>query len=429
VSASTAALLDVAMPRLSDSMEEATVLRWLKRPGDAITKGEPLVEVETDKATVVYEAETEGVLEEIVVAEGESAALGDPIARIRTDGAAGTASPPRPEERPLVSQSHEVTLPAAKAGRARATPVARRLAGQLGVGLGALDGSGPNGRIVAADVRAAAGAVGAPPGEPPGSPGPPPLVRWRGQAAAPPGEEALVTQSHELGRGPATEVPHTPTQRTIAQRMAESRASIPEFTLEAEIRMDAAAALRDELQAEGREPLPSFNDLVVRATALALRDFPALNASFAPGQTIRHGRINIGIAVDVEDALLVPTIRDADQRSVFELAAESRRLAERARVRSLAPEDVADGTFTVSNLGMFGVRRFHAVINPPQVAILTVGEVALRPAAEPSGELVAKRTMEVALSCDHRVVYGAEAARFLQRLGHLLEHPVLLMLP
>jgi pyruvate dehydrogenase E2 component (dihydrolipoamide acetyltransferase) len=398
-------LFDVGMPRLSDSMEEATVLRWLKQPGDTVAKGEPLVEVETDKATIVYEAETAGALEEIVVVEGQSAALGEVIARIRVDSAARPAPRQRKlsaEEPPApAAETPERRTPAAKRGRARATPVARRLARQLGVGLAGLDGSGPNGRIVASDVR----------------------------AAAAPGKGALEAPTHEGGRGVATEAPHTPTQRTIAQRMAESRASIPDFTIEAEILMEAAAALRDELQTDGREPLPSYNDLVVRATALALCDYPALNASFQPGGAIRHGRINVGIAVDVEDALLVPTIFDANRKSVFEIAAEAGRLAEAARSRSLAPAELADGTFTVSNLGMFGVRRFHAVINPPQAAILTVGEVALRPVAEPSGELVARRTMEVALSCDHRVVYGAEAARFLQRLRHLLEHPVLLVLP
>ena len=172
--------------------------------------------------------------------------------------------------------------------------------------------------------------------------------------------------------------------------------------------------------------MPSFNDLIVRAVALALREFPALNASYVEGGTVRYERINVGIAVDAGDALLVPTIRDADRSSVFAIARESRRLAEAARTRTLAPADLADGTFTVSNLGMLGVRRFHAVINTPQAAILAVGEVAPRAVVD-AGVLVARTTVEVALSCDHRVVYGAEAARFLQRLRHLLEHPVSLV--
>jgi pyruvate dehydrogenase E2 component (dihydrolipoamide acetyltransferase) len=368
--------LEIAMPKLSDSMEEATVLAWLKRPGDTVTRGEPLVEVETDKATVVYEAESSGVLGEIVVDDGGTAQLGAVIAR-------------------LTVESAEETPAAAPSARPRATPVARRLAAQAGISLAGVGGSGPGGRIVRADVRRAA-----PPGE-----------------SAPPAEE---------GRGQVTEHVHTATQRTIAQRMAQSRSSIPEFTLEIEVLMDAAARLREDLRAGGVDPLPSYNDLVVRAVALALRDVPALNASYSDGKTLRFGRINVGIAVATDDALIVPTLYDADRKTITEIAVETRRLAERARARTLAAEELANGTFTVSNLGMFGIRRFDAVINSPQAAILAVGEVAERPFAD-KGQLRAATTMEVALSSDHRVVYGAEAARFLQRVRTLLEHPALLL--
>ena len=191
--------------------------------------------------------------------------------------------------------------------------------------------------------------------------------------------------------------------------------------------MEAAAVASRRAERRPGEPVPSFNDLIVRAAALALREFPALNASYVEGGTVRYERVNVGIAVDAGDALLVPTIRDADRSSVFAIARESRRLAEAARTRTLAPADLADGTFTVSNLGMLGVRRFHAVINAPQAAILAVGEVAPRAVVDEPARVVARTTMEVALSCDHRVVYGAEAARFLQRLRHLLEHPVSLV--
>jgi pyruvate dehydrogenase E2 component (dihydrolipoamide acetyltransferase) len=392
MSSTQTTLIEVGMPRLSDSMEEATVLRWLKQPGDRVSQGEPLVEVETDKATIVYEAETAGVLEEIVVEDGGTAALGAVIARVRPDDEqarppAAAVTEPRAPAEPAAKPARSAA--AANAGRARATPIARRLATQLSVVLDGVDGTGPGGRIVAADVRAAASAG---------------------------------------GDGSVTEIPHTLTQRTIAARMSESRSSIPEFTLEAEVDMDGAGALRDELKRSGRQPVPSYNDLVVRAVALALRDFPALNSSYAPGKTIRQGRINVGIAVDTEDALLVPTIRDADRKSVFEIAEESRRLTADGRARSLGPNELADGTFTVSNLGMLGVRRFHAVINPPQAAILAVGEVAPRAVVDADGALVARKTMDVALACDHRVVYGAEAARFLQRLRHLLEHPLALVI-
>jgi pyruvate dehydrogenase E2 component (dihydrolipoamide acetyltransferase) len=392
---------EIGMPRLSDSMEEATVTRWLKRPGDAVARGEELVEVETDKATIVYEAEFAGVLDEILVDEGATAALGAPIARLRTSEAAAPAVVAQPVATAVAAPAPVVALGRqAKEGRARATPVARRLASDLGVGLDGIAGSGPGGRIVRSDVRAAQTA-------------PPP-------AAAAPAAAPVAAG----GRGAVVEMAHTTTQRTIAARMSESRSEIPEFTLEAEFRMSAAAALRNQLKATGRPLVPSYNDLIVRAVASALRDFPSLNASYTPGKVLRYERINVGVAIDAGDALLVATIHDTDRKSIFEIAAESRQLAERARSRSLSADELADGTFTVSNLGMFGVRRFQAVINYPQVAILAVGEVAPHPFAEPSGAVSARTTVDVSLSVDHRAVYGAEAARFLQRLRELLENPI-----
>jgi pyruvate dehydrogenase E2 component (dihydrolipoamide acetyltransferase) len=398
----------IAMPKLSDSMEEATVLAWLKRPGDAVTRGEPLVEVETDKATIVYEAEQSGVLGEIVVDEGSTAALGAVIAVLTVDEPAPASSPASTSAMstsatPMssISSKGRDSPPAADTpvgvgvqARARATPVARRLAGQLGVPLSNVVGTGPGGRIVRADV-----------------------CRLAGDGAAAP-----VPQ----GRGEVTELGHTPTQQTIARRMSESRSTIPEFTLETEVLMDAAVHVREDLRFGALEPLPSFNDFVVRAVAVALREQPALNSSYADGRTLRFGRINIGIAVASEDALIVPTIFDADRKTLSQIAAESRRLAAGARGRTLGLDDLTNGTFTVSNLGMYGVRRFNAVISHPQAAILAVGEVAERPIVE-GGQLRVGNTMELALSCDHRVVYGAEAARFLSRLRALLEHPALLI--
>jgi pyruvate dehydrogenase E2 component (dihydrolipoamide acetyltransferase) len=376
-------LVDVGMPRLSDSMEEATILRWLKREGDAVARGEELVEVETDKATMVYEAEADGVLEEIVVDDGGTAALGAVIARMRATGRAPSPAEP----------------PSAPSGtRARATPVARKLAAQLGVALDGMNGSGPGGRIVGADVRSVAG-------------------------------DAPSAVAPSEGRGAVEELPLTSTQRTIAQRMSESRATVPEFTLEAEIDMTAAAQVREDLRAASVEPLPSYNDLVVRAAALTLRELPGMNAAWGGDRILRFGRVNVGVAVATDDALIVPTIFDADRKTVAEIAIESRRLASAARSRRIAPAELADGTFTVSNLGMFGIRRFHAVINVPQAAILAVGEVARRPAVAEDGSVVGRLLMDVALSCDHRVVYGADAARFLQRLRELLEsHPTRLVI-
>jgi pyruvate dehydrogenase E2 component (dihydrolipoamide acetyltransferase) len=407
-----AILIEIPMPRLSDQGEEATVIKWLKQPGDPVARGEPLVEIETDKATVVYEAELDGVLEEIVVDEGTTAALGATIARARGTGAGSTPVPapaaPAGEAPAAATTAPPEPEPAAapaggsnggKPDRHRATPVARRLAEELGVSLAGLTGTGPGGRIVRADVRDASASPAAPP-----PPAPPPLPPARGD-----------------------EVELTPTQRTIAQRMTESRAQIPEFTLEAEVDMEPAAGLREELRALGREPLPSFNDLVVKAVALSLGKHPALNSSWADGRIRRHARVNVGIAVATDDALYVPTVPDADTLPVFELAALSSVLIEKVLAGTITPAELRDGTFTVSNLGMFGVRRFHAVIYPPQAAILAVGEVARRPVVAGDGSIVARHRMDVALSCDHRVVYGAEAARFLQTLTTLLERPVALV--
>jgi pyruvate dehydrogenase E2 component (dihydrolipoamide acetyltransferase) len=223
------------------------------------------------------------------------------------------------------------------------------------------------------------------------------------------------------------EIALTSTQRTIAQRMSQSRTEIPEFTLEAEIDMEALAELRKELRGLGRKPLPSFNDLVVKAVAVSLRKHLAVNASWASGRIRRNERVNVGIAVATDDALYVPTLFDADTLSVFEIAVRTRAQIEKVMAGTLAPDELGGGTFTVSNLGMFGVRRFNAVINPPQAAILAVGEVARRPAVAEDGSIVARHQMDVALSCDHRVVYGAEAARFLQTLKSLLERPVALV--
>jgi pyruvate dehydrogenase E2 component (dihydrolipoamide acetyltransferase) len=225
-----------------------------------------------------------------------------------------------------------------------------------------------------------------------------------------------------------TELTLSPTQRTIAERMAQSRREIPEFTLEVEVAMDAAGALRDDLRKLGREPVPSFNDLIVRAAALALREHPAVNAAWLDERVVRRGRVNVGIAVATDDALLVPTIRDADRKSVAEIAAESRALIDKVRSKAVSPDDLHDGTFTVSNLGMFGIRRFDAVIYAPQAAILAVGEVSPRAVVGPAGQLVASTRCNLSLSVDHRVVYGAQAAQFLQRLKTLLERPVSLVI-
>jgi pyruvate dehydrogenase E2 component (dihydrolipoamide acetyltransferase) len=323
------------------------------------------------------------------------------IARITVEGAAtvAVAAPAAPTATVVAAAEPAVVgrHPRAEA-RARATPVARRLAQELGVPLEGVAGTGPGGRIVRADVRALAG---------------------NGSGAA--GDAAP--------RGVVSETPLTTTQRTIARRMAESRSEVPDFTVETEVDMKGAHRLREQWRAAGRDPLPSFNDLVVKAVALALREHPGLNAAYDDSRTLRFSRVNVGVAVATDDALYVPTIFDADIRSVAEIAAESRRLSDKVRSRSITAEELDGGTFTVSNLGMFGIRRFNAVINRPQAAILAVGEVALRPWVTPDGGIVPRHLMDVALSCDHRIVYGADGARFLQRLRELLESPAQLDTP
>jgi pyruvate dehydrogenase E2 component (dihydrolipoamide acetyltransferase) len=381
VTETAVATVEIRMPKLSDSMEEATILAWLRREGDAFKRGEPLVEVDTDKATVVYEAESDGVLVEILVPEGGSARLGDPIARASAAGGVVQPAPSRPAT-------------ATRSGRARATPVARKRAAELGVDLSALAGTGPGGRIRSKDVQA---------GRP--SPAPPSPGRVQGRRV-------------EL----------SPAQRTIARRMAESRTTIPDFTLRAEIDLTRALELQRELNDLRPEARVSVNDLIVKSTALALRAHPRLNASFDGDAVVEHDHVHVGIAVATDDALLVPVIRGADALSLVEVAAESKRLAERARARAVTPEELDGGTFTISNLGMFGITSFEAVINPPQAAILAVGAVERRPVFDEGDRVVARSIGVVTLSCDHRVVYGADAARFLQTLQGLVERPLQLFL-
>jgi pyruvate dehydrogenase E2 component (dihydrolipoamide acetyltransferase) len=371
---------DLTMPKLSDSMEEATIVHWLKEPGDAFARGEPLAEIETDKATVVYEAEADGVIASILVPEGGSARMGEPIATLDGD-APETARPAEPSAVP--TQAPE------RSDRARATPVARRRAVELGVSLFDLQGSGPGGRISVEDVERAAGDTATP---------------------LSPGAKGTV-ESVEL----------TATQATIAKRM-QLAASIPTFTVTTEIDMSTVVELRRNPEGLG-SPAPSVNDFLVRAAALTLRKFPAFNGSWTDRGIERYSRVNVGIAVAVEDALLVPTLFDADEKPLAQIAVESRSLAERARSRSLTPEELTSSTFTVSNLGMFGVHAFTAIVDPPQAAILAVGGIERRPYEAEGGQVAFRDSMLATLSADHRVVYGADGAAFLAHLKSLLQQP------
>jgi len=394
---------ELTMPKLSDSMADAVIIRWLKGPGETFTRGDALIEVETDKATVVYEAEWDGTLGAILVPEGGTAGVGDAIATVSNGD--GEASPPRPrvatpERAPaLASDGDRAPAPIAAGARANASPVARRAAVELGVSLHGIAGTGPGGRVTVEDVRAAADS---------GAPAP-------GRADAP-------------GKGEVESRELTPTETTIARRLTESATTTPVLTAAADVDVSLIVALRRGGRDAGEE-VPSLNDFVVKAAALALREHPRLNSSYAEGRIETYSQVNVGIAVATEDdALLVPVVLDADRKPLAEIAADSRRLADAARRRALTPEQLHHATFTVSNLGMFGVRSFTAIVDPPQAAILAVGG-ARREAFEDGPDRVSFRdVITVTLTCDHRVVYGAHAAQFLSRLRELLERPLALTL-
>lgn len=411
---------DVVMPRLSDSMEEGTILRWLKGDGEEVSRGDELVEIETDKANMTYEADSSGVLE-IVAREGETLPIGAPIARIGDGNGAPAPAPVAVQEQsseattPPPSQPAVGERPAGGNGRVKASPVARRLARQLGVDLSALQGSGPGGRIVKADVEARAQAA---PAQAPAAPA--------AAAAVPP---PVVSGEAGTGKGETQSVELTRTQQTIARRMAESKATVPDFQVTTEVDMAAAVALREQMKALATEehPAPSFNDMVVKAAALALREHPRANGSYKDGRFELYTRVNVGVAVAAQDALIVPTVFDADQKSLGEIAREARALAQRVREGRITPPELSGGTFTVSNLGMFGVTQFTAIVNQGQAGILSVGALRNTPIVK-DGQLVAGKRMAITLACDHRILYGADAAALLARIRALLEAPLALAL-
>ena len=451
-------MADIVMPRLSDTMEEGTILRWIGRDGEHIRRGQELVEIETDKATMVYESDLEGILH-TVAQEGQTLPVGELIAHVGEAAAAGEgdgpalAGPagldaqggaaPAPAPGPPAAPA---PVPGARDGgeeRVKASPLARRIARERGVDLDAVQGSGPGGRIVRADVQAAAprgqaapAAETAPAAEAaPGAEERPPAEAARGAAgdifAAPRIGPADVASA----KGEATEVELSRTQQVIARRMAESKATIPHFALEVDVDMDDCVALRAQLGrvAPAGEPIPTYNDMVVKACALALRAHPRANSSYRDGRLALHARVNVGVAVATEGdelqggTLVVPTVFDADRKALGEIAREARALAARMRDGSITPPELSGGTFTVSNLGMYAGRSFTAIINPPQAAILSVGAVRPLPVARDGG-ISLRHTMALTLACDHRVLYGADAARLLAHIRELLERPAALVL-
>ncbi len=402
----------VTLPRLGQGMESGTIVRWLKAEGDRVEKGEPLYELDTEKVTQEVEADAGGVVLKILASEGDEIEVGKPVAVIGEPGeevpAEATApevastsdghraepeAPPSAEAEPAVD-----ARPAETGGRLKASPLARRIARERGVELAAISGTGPDGRIVAEDVERAATA--------PAAPAPAP-------ALAAPGEVEVEKLS--------------PTRRTIARRLTEAW-QIPVFQLGIEVDMSRATALHERLVERVPEggSKPTLTDVLAKACAAALMRRPALNAHFDGDEVHRFPSADIGLAVAAPGGLVVPVLRACERRTVAEIAASRADVVSRARSRRLRREDLEGGTFTISNLGMFGVDQFIAVLNPPQVAILAVGSVAERPLVV-AGELVARPVMTATLTCDHRAVDGAPAAEFLEDLKAFLEEPGLML--
>ena len=419
---------EITMPRLSDSMEEGTILSWLKSDGDLLAAGDELVDIETDKATMTYEAPEGGVLS-IIASPGSTLPVGAVIAKLgaaaesAADGA-GEQTPPAVDEsadQPTIADTAPpVPAPVSRAEEngdrnIRATPLARRWAQSHGIRLAEVAGTGPNGRIIRADVAARVGL------EPPHAP----ASTWA-PAAAISSEGPRAGNYHAGAKGEPRVQALTRLQQVVARRMAEVKSTVPEFQVQTEVRMDDALALRTQLKELIPDAPPSVNDLIVRAAAMALRLHPRANSSYKEGRFEIYPRVNVGIAVAAGDALIVPTIMDADVRSIPSIAQEARRLAARARSGEITPAELSGATFTVSNLGMFGMTAITPVINSPQAAILGVGTSRGVPVIE-DGALVEHQMLTLTLSCDHRILYGADAAKFLYSIRELLERPLRLM--
>jgi pyruvate dehydrogenase E2 component (dihydrolipoamide acetyltransferase) len=459
---------DVTMPRLSDSMEEGTVLKWLVEPGGEVKRGEALVEIETDKANMTYEADTDGTLIEVIAGEGDTLSIGEVIARVGDpseasqdggdesgDGSAEvggggneTATEESEEERSVATAEEDRGDEGASAnggapaggdaspdssdanGRVKASPVARRIAGEQGVDLSALEGSGPGGRIVKADVLAAAGGDGASAGGDAGEATATGTVEEAGgdeQKGSMPEPQEAVAKGEAGPKGEVHVQELTRLQQTVSRRMAESKATAPDFTLEVEVDMAACVELRGRLK-ELADPVPSFNDMIVKACALALREHPRVNGAYRDGRFELYEKINIGVAVAAKDTLVVPTLFDVGSKSLGEIARAAHAAIDKVRDATITPPELSGGTFTVSNLGMYGIDRFSAVINPPQAAILTVGALKKKPFVDDSGRVVARDMATLSLVSDHRILYGADGAQFLARVREALEQPLSLAL-
>ncbi|RCW43164.1 pyruvate dehydrogenase E2 component (dihydrolipoamide acetyltransferase) [Halopolyspora algeriensis] len=426
-------MTEIHMPRLSDTMEEGVIASWRKQVGDRVERGDVVAEIETDKAIMEMEAYDEGVLEKILVEEGQTVPIGTPIGLVGDGSGAAAASVEAEPSQPATEASSEQTRSAAaaqpaeapaatgretgSAERPKASPLARAVARDRGVDLANVAGSGPNGRIIRVDIDTAAAE------QPAASDAEAPA----GQATSESPSAATAAPAPSAGADEdVEEIPLGNIRKVIARRMTESKQQAPHFYLTSAVDVTDLVAFRadlnERLQAAGG-PKVSVNDLVVKACATALRANPSVNVSFAGDKLLQHKRIHLGVAVAIESGLVVPVITDADRKSVSEIAAEGREKAGRAREGKLKPDEMTGSTFSVSNLGMFGIEEFSAVINPPEAAILAVGETKDEVRVR-DGEFVARTVMRMTLSADHRAVDGAVGAVFLQQLTALLEDPL-----
>ena len=415
----------VIMPKLSPTMEEGQISRWLKKEGDTVSMGEPLAEIDTDKATMEMQALGNGVLRKILIDEGQSAPLGQLIAVIGEPDediasllSEAPAAQPKPQPEPQEQKETDVPPPAPDvaspqpqangrqpqvaatgSGRMIVSPLAARMAADAGIDLRSLQGSGPGGRIIKRDIEAVIS-----------KPAPAPAPSYVQQAGA-------TAYRDE----PASQI-----RQTIAKRLVTSLGPVPHFFLTTEIEMDRAAEMRKGINALDPDLKISINDIIIKVAAAALIQHPQVNASFQEKVVRYYEHADVGVAVAIEDGLITPVVRAADQKSLSQIAAEVRELAERARSKRLKPEEYTGATFSVSNLGMFGIDEFTAVINPPEGAILAIGAMSAKPVVR-ENEIVIRQMMRVTMSCDHRVIDGATGAKFLQTFKKILENPLYLV--
>ena len=408
-------MAEITMPKLSDTMTEGVVVRWHKKQGEPVSVGDILAEIETDKATMEMEAFDDGILKEIYAQEGQKVAVGDRIALV--EGESQTESLPhkkktdavQPESKlsaatpppavPSSSKKASVAPKTVEGGRLKVSPLARKTATQMNVVVENLQGSGPGGRIIQEDVFQAA-------------------------------KQQEVSPTH-VSVAEASLIPLTAMRRVSAQRMVESKSHIPHFYLDAELDAGPLLQLRslanESLVAKGSEKL-SVNDFVLKAAVESLRRVPQVNASYSENGILRYAHIHLGFAVSLEEGLITPVIRNAENKELRQLSTEARGLIEKARSKRLKPDEYQGGTFTISNLGASGIDRFHAIINPPQAAILSVGSIVKKAVVNAQDQIVVGHRLNVALCCDHRVVDGAVGAIFLQEFRKLIENPALMLL-